>query len=326
VAKLTDDGKLLVLYLLTCEHNTLVGVFRLSDGYISDDLGWERGKVQDVFAELAAKGFAERCDQTKWVWIRNYLRENPPENPNQMKAAAKITCRIPTECEWRQRFFDIYRNGFETLSKPLSNPFETLSKPLSNPFETVPELPETVSKPFPDASETVSKQGEGEVEVEGKESTPPTPPKGGRRGGRRGTGVAAEVFPEADPLTIELVNWVCQTTPVHQPDGAEIRVVAGMVLERIEKILKGNSEVTHELLREAYGDYLASKPRSYKAPQYFFGEEEHQGPNGAHWRTWARAVYLRWRHQQASSSSGPSPPPGANQEQQGRMPNEREDE
>src|SRR5690242_2355295 len=85
IASLSDDGKLLALYLLTCSHSTIAGVFRLPDGYIAEDLGWTAERVSEGLTELLAKGFANRCETTKWVWLVKHLKWNPPENPNQRK-------------------------------------------------------------------------------------------------------------------------------------------------------------------------------------------------------------------------------------------------
>jgi hypothetical protein len=107
IAALTDDGKLLSLYLMTCGHGTIAGVFRLPDGYIAEDLGgsWTAERVANGFAELAAAGFAHRCQSSKWVWIVKHLEWNRPENPNQRKAAAKIALSVPESCAWRNDFF-----------------------------------------------------------------------------------------------------------------------------------------------------------------------------------------------------------------------------
>lgn len=116
ICSLSDDAKLLALYLMTCSHNTIAGVFRLPDGYMSEDLGWQQERVSKGFDEQSRNGFAERCPDTKWVWIRKHLEWNPPENPNQWKAAAKVWNTIPDECIWRVRFFEL-----ETVRKQLNN-------------------------------------------------------------------------------------------------------------------------------------------------------------------------------------------------------------
>lgn len=129
---MSDDARLLALYLMTSPHTTIVGVFRLPDGYASEDLGWAAERVAKGFEELLSKGFANRCETTKWVWITKHLVWNPPENPNQVKAAAKCAATIPIECAWKQAFMRLHgpllgfgdefeEKGCGTLSEPLLN-------------------------------------------------------------------------------------------------------------------------------------------------------------------------------------------------------------
>jgi hypothetical protein len=100
ISPLTDTGRLLALYLMTCSHNTIAGVFRLPDGYIAEDMGWNSQRVGEGFGELSPNGFAQRCPVTKWVWIMKHLEWNRPENPNQWKAVTKIIASIPSTCTW----------------------------------------------------------------------------------------------------------------------------------------------------------------------------------------------------------------------------------
>lgn len=129
---MSDNGKLLALYLMTCSHSTIAGVFRLPDGYVSEDLNWDVSTVSEGFAELFAKGFANRCETTKWVWVRKHLEWNKPENPNQRKSAAKIALSVPETCDWKPAFM---RDCAEVLAiewdQP-ENPSETLSEGFHN--------------------------------------------------------------------------------------------------------------------------------------------------------------------------------------------------
>ena len=136
---LSDDGKMLALYLMTCGHSTIAGVFRLPDGYVAEDLHWSQARVAKGFAELAANGFASRCDLTKWVWIYKHFKWNQPENPNQRKAALKIALSVPTECRWRRAFLRASADILELKLPAEPNPSGTLAEPLPNPFETVPK-------------------------------------------------------------------------------------------------------------------------------------------------------------------------------------------
>ncbi|MEY4713321.1 MAG: hypothetical protein RIS88_2771 [Pseudomonadota bacterium] len=129
---LSEDGRSLVLYLLTCQHGTIAGVFRVPDGYACEDLQWSSARVAKGFAELFDKGFATRCEATKWVWVAKYLEWNPPENPNQRKAAAKVVASVPPACCWKRAFLKACGRSLGIESEP--DPEQ-----LPNRSETVPE-------------------------------------------------------------------------------------------------------------------------------------------------------------------------------------------
>jgi hypothetical protein len=129
---LSDDGKLLALYLMTCSHSTIAGVFRLPDGYVAEDIGWDQSRVQKGFAELLAKGFANRCETTKWVWVVKHLEWNKPENPNQRKSAAKIAHSIPDECAWKPAFMRACAESLGIELPATANGSTTVAEPLLN--------------------------------------------------------------------------------------------------------------------------------------------------------------------------------------------------
>ena len=155
IGGLSDDGKILALYLMTCSHSTIAGVFRLPDGYVSEDLGWVTERVREGFAELFAKGFANRCETTKWVWVRKHLEWNKPENPNQRKSAAKIAAGIPRDCCWGPEFSRTCDDLLGVEGREPWNPCGTVSKPLLN---------------------------QEQKQEQEQKTEPPIPPKGGKAG------------------------------------------------------------------------------------------------------------------------------------------------
>ena len=50
--ELSDQAKLLAIYLLACPHSNMLGAFRLPDAYISEDLHWDIAIVKKTFQEL----------------------------------------------------------------------------------------------------------------------------------------------------------------------------------------------------------------------------------------------------------------------------------
>lgn len=131
---LSDDARLLALYLLSGPHTTIAGICRLPDGYICEDLEWTPGRVSKGLGELFRNGFANRCETTKWVWICKFLTWNHPENPNQWKAAKKIVATIPAQCAWKASFLRAFAiacgDPDPGPEEPFPNRSETLSKGL----------------------------------------------------------------------------------------------------------------------------------------------------------------------------------------------------
>jgi hypothetical protein len=132
IRALTDTGRLLAIYLMTSPHSTIAGVFRLPDGYVCEDMQWTPERVAQGFAELLSKGFANRCDTTKWVWVIKHLDWNPPENPNQRKSAMKVALGVADDCCWKLDFMRACGQslGIETPQK--ANPSRTVPKPFPN--------------------------------------------------------------------------------------------------------------------------------------------------------------------------------------------------
>jgi hypothetical protein len=129
---MTEDGRMLALYLMTSPHTTITGTFRLPDGYVCEDMGWTSQRVSKGFTELFAKGFGNRCETTKWVWIRKHLEWNPPENPNQRKAAVKLIHSIPEECAWKTDFIGVCVTLLDVDPEDFENPCETVTEPFLN--------------------------------------------------------------------------------------------------------------------------------------------------------------------------------------------------
>lgn len=153
IRSMSEDGRTLAIYLLTSPHSTIAGVFRLPDGYACEDLQWDAERVGKGFGELFDKGFANRCETTKWVWVVKHLDWNPPENPNQRKAVVKIARTIPDACAWKQAFMRLCGESPASDPEKPGNPSETLSEPfLNQKQEQEQEQEENTSSGKPDTA------------------------------------------------------------------------------------------------------------------------------------------------------------------------------
>jgi hypothetical protein len=132
IRALTDSGRLLAVYLMTSPHSTIAGVFRLPDGYVCEDMQWTSEQVSEAFGELLSKGFANRCETSKWVWVTKHLEWNPPENPNQRKSAAKVAHGVPDDCTWKLEFMRVCGPSIGIEPPPKVNPSRTVKQPFLN--------------------------------------------------------------------------------------------------------------------------------------------------------------------------------------------------
>jgi hypothetical protein len=139
---LSDDGKLLAFYLLTGPHTSLIGSFRLPDGYASGDLGWAPERVSKGFEDLFQKGFATRDEESNWGVVHNYLKFNPIKNPNQFKSAIKLFGQIPDTAAIKS----IVAAALENYCDKLPEKLRTAIEPFRNSFNFVSKQNESVSK------------------------------------------------------------------------------------------------------------------------------------------------------------------------------------
>lgn len=148
---LSDQGKLLALYLLTGPHSNGLGCYRLPDGYVMADFGWSAETVSKGFKELLGAGFAERFEGV--VFVPNFLKWNGISNPNVASARQKEFESLPkgeaksrlahAMLEFGKHWGDEFETLLQTLSKGLPKQNPTLPKP------NQPEPTQVGGKPAP---------------------------------------------------------------------------------------------------------------------------------------------------------------------------------
>ena len=93
---LSVDGKLLFIYVLTCNHRNMLGLYHLPVPYGAYDLDWDIKRFDKGLHELLDKGLVNYNFNTNIILIPNFLKYNPLENQNQVKGALKAISTIPT--------------------------------------------------------------------------------------------------------------------------------------------------------------------------------------------------------------------------------------
>jgi hypothetical protein len=87
-----DRCRLLLLYLLTCQHQNSAGTFRLPEGYACTDLvGWTIEQYRAARDHLRTAGLIVHDEKTEEIFVTGWFQISPPMNP---KHAASIISRI----------------------------------------------------------------------------------------------------------------------------------------------------------------------------------------------------------------------------------------
>lgn len=115
-------------YLLTNEHTTALGCFRLPLAYICADLKIPAGEARAFLADLVKANFIAYDEPSAWIWIRNYITYNQPENGNVWKHVRRLAAAMPSALPFRKHVLASIEPPPEQPPKPLENGSETVSE------------------------------------------------------------------------------------------------------------------------------------------------------------------------------------------------------
>lgn len=90
----SEDARTLAFYLLTNEHSSTEGFYRLPLAYVPADLHWQEKRFRAAFKELESAGFVEHDPKAHVVLIVKALKRNKP-NGNQITGIIKALRTFP---------------------------------------------------------------------------------------------------------------------------------------------------------------------------------------------------------------------------------------
>jgi hypothetical protein len=99
---LSDDGKLVFVFLLTHPGMTALGAMRATCPGLAGELHWDPERFHEAFREALQKGMADHDPEACFVSLPNFVKYNTPESPNVVKAWAAALDLLP-ECELKNR-------------------------------------------------------------------------------------------------------------------------------------------------------------------------------------------------------------------------------
>lgn len=145
ILSLSEKTKLLALYLLTSPHSNSLGLYYLPLQYVSADLGFGVKEVMEGIKELEKIQFCIYDENTRVVFLPNFLTYNSFQNVNQVKGAVAKLSELPDTVLFKE-----FRNILENFDDGIYSP---LIEAVDNRLKRVRA---TVFEPFPNSSETVT--------------------------------------------------------------------------------------------------------------------------------------------------------------------------
>jgi hypothetical protein len=170
---LTDEGKMLFLYLLTSPHANLTGVYLLPLAYAQEDLCWGQDTMLNALEQLIEAEMVKYDHGARVVCVLNYMKYNPISNQKQATGALNALRSLPETpliCDFIsavKRHCPTYADLFDGLPIPYPCPSDSIAKkaPTDTPTDTPADTEENVAPdgPTPPDDPPEPKHDEGSV-------------------------------------------------------------------------------------------------------------------------------------------------------------------
>jgi len=179
---LSDDEKLLLTYIFSCEHSTAAGCYRLPLAYISDDLQWGIDRVSHALSELHRHGFVCRDDTHDIIYVPGWWDENEIASSKNAIHVYNLFKLLP-DCWIRTAAIEnlkAYPNHKATVSEELAKGLPVCTAPACQP--DAPSEPHRMSvrspepEPEPEPEPVVRRSEENSVFEEKLVGPAPTKP------------------------------------------------------------------------------------------------------------------------------------------------------
>jgi hypothetical protein len=146
VRRLSNDGKLAFIFVLTHPNMTSLGAMRGTISGLATELKVSIKAFQEAFRE----GLLEACEEASLIIAPNFLWHNAPESPNVIRSWGTIADSIP-ECSLQRKHFQMVKAFVEGLGEAFQEAFtDTFGKALPNPeHEHEHEHEQNVTTPLP---------------------------------------------------------------------------------------------------------------------------------------------------------------------------------
>ena len=222
------------------------------------------------FDELVRSGMVEYDRKQCIIALPNYLKHNPPENPNIVKSWQKFIDALP-DCELKTRVIARCRaaaNHFETVTETVR---ETVTETVRGTItETVCQTPSNPVTQYPSTKTVGDKSPTPPVAPTGGEpppEPPPSPQSSPPKKKRRNINTPGAFPDEAKQVVRELLE------PWPKRDGPDDREINTRQIEAVQRVSEIMAErgLDADTLIDAAKIYIGERHMRYCAMQHFFG-------------------------------------------------------
>jgi len=115
---------------------------RATPSGLAEEIGWEPKAFAEAFREVLSKGMAEHDQIAHLIALPNFIKYNPPENPNVLKAWAGAVDLLP-ECGLKEIVLQRARAFAEIKGEAFAKAFrEALPEGVGTPLANQEQEPE----------------------------------------------------------------------------------------------------------------------------------------------------------------------------------------
>lgn len=170
---LGDRAKLVFFMLLTHPNMTALGAMRSTTSGLAEELGWDAEAFREAFREVIAEGMAEHDQKACMIALPNFIRYNPPESPNVVKAWVGALDLLP-ECTLKTRVIARSKAFAEGMNKGFAEALpEAFAKGM--PYQEQEQEQEQNKTTEADASVVPADESGGDQKPVRKSAIPPCP-------------------------------------------------------------------------------------------------------------------------------------------------------
>ena len=237
---LTDQGKLLFLYILTHPNQTCLGAMRATLDGLSAELGWEGGATRGATSALVENGMLVVDEFAHYVGAPHWFKYNPPERPLGLEklwtGALDRVPECPAKIEQIVRAIECLDGLSEKMQTAIGGGTRramvgaTRGQPPVKEKEPEPEKePDFSSLSFAFANGSESKDSPAQQPEE-----QPTAAKKRKNGHSRTKGTAGQEdtapLPFAIPVALEALTSRCTRVVLPRPfDGKWVGITARLI-------------------------------------------------------------------------------------------------